>query len=79
MKRLTKLMNYIYERELNLIYNHKKLNVINYTAIVHFADHQIKLEHETGMVFINGEQLVITKLFNHELLISGEIKSIEFR
>ncbi len=77
MKIIQKLTDYIYDKELNVSIHKNKINVINYKEILHFNSSKISIEHDKGIIDIMGNKLVVTKLFNNELLISGEIKRIE--
>ncbi|MDD2489870.1 MAG: YabP/YqfC family sporulation protein [Bacilli bacterium] len=77
MNIIEKITNYVYDKELSISLYKNKLNIINYIDIVHFDNNKIKLKHEQGIIIVTGYNLVVTKLLNNELLISGEIKNIE--
>ena len=56
-----------------------KIDVINYTEIDHFDDSKIFIRYDGGTVNIKGENLIIAKLLNDEILINGKIKMVEFK
>ena len=76
---LKKVRNFILEEELEIHIYKNKVNVVNYQSIGHFDNNKIIINHENGMIVVNGEKLVISKLLIDEILIVGQIKNIEFR
>ena len=71
--------SYLLEEELkiNLFYN--RVNIINYLGIDHFDNNIVIIRHNNGYINIKGEKLVVTKLLNNELLIEGNIKSVDLK
>ncbi|MFV0275011.1 MAG: YabP/YqfC family sporulation protein [Bacilli bacterium] len=55
------------------------LNLINYDEILHFSDTKIIILINNQNLVIKGENLVISKLLENEILVNGEVKSIEIR
>lgn len=74
-----KITNYILEQDFRINYIDNKLDIINYCNIDHFDNNIIIIQHKNGYLHIKGKHLIISKLENNELLISGQIQSIEFR
>jgi len=72
------MFNYLNNKELEINIINNKLYVINYINVNNFSREKIKLNYEKGVLIVNGNNLVINKLLKDEILISGEIKSIEF-
>lgn len=70
--------NYIFEREFRIIYLENKLDILNYSCIDHFSDEKMILRYNRGSLTIKGKNLVIAKMLDDEMLISGFIKAIEF-
>ena len=54
-----------------------KINIINYLDILIFEDELIQIKSKEGLIKIKGTNLTINKLYNNELLIEGNIKSVE--
>ena len=71
-----KIRTYILEDEFKLIFLDNKVNIVNYEEIDNFNENEIKVKYDKGLIIISGNNLVITKLLNNELLIEGKIKSI---
>ena len=56
-----------------------KVDVINYKDIGHFDSNKVIINYSDGSVVIKGNNLVVSKLMNDEILIGGEIKGLELR
>ncbi|MBR2840554.1 MAG: YabP/YqfC family sporulation protein [Bacilli bacterium] len=56
-----------------------KVDIINYIEIDHFDDTNIFIRYSDGRLIIKGEMLIISKLLDEEVLITGKVKSVEFR
>ena len=76
---LRDLKNYILETDFRINYVHNKLNIVNYECIDHFSDEMVNIRYSGGVLIIKGEKLIISKLLNDEILISGLVKGIEFK
>lgn len=76
---LRDLRNYILEKDFRVNYIENKLDVVNYISIDHFSDEKVMIRYNGGILVIKGDNLIISKLLDDELLISGIIKAIEFR
>lgn len=74
---LRDLRNYILENDFRINYIKNKLNIINYEYIDHFSDDKVMIRYSEGVLVIKGENLIISKLLDDEILISGIIKTIE--
>ena len=61
-----------------MIFNNK-VNVVNYKEIGHFDSDKVIINYSNGSVVIKGNNLVVSKLMNSEILICGNIKSVELR
>ena len=73
------LRNYIMETDFRINYLDNKLNIVNYEFIDHFSDDKVIIRYNEGTLVIKGENLIISKLLDDEILISGKIKIIELR
>lgn len=77
---LTKrVRNYLLDEEFNMRVLKNKINIVNYESIGYFDNDQIIINYIDGEIKIKGENLVVSKLLNKEILISGIIKTIEMR
>ena len=75
---LTNIRNFIKDDKFR-INMYDKVDIINYSEIVDFSSDKIVLKNFDRFIYVNGNNLVINKLLDTELLISGDISSLEFR
>ena len=73
------IRNYIFETDFKINMTNDQIDIINYKSIESVSINKITLKYNQGILEINGNNLVIKKLLNDELLIVGDIKLIEFR
>lgn len=78
MKILNRLDNYINDKKYSMIYKYNKLDIINYTEILDFTSKIISIRYEEKVYQIKGSNLVITRMMDNEILISGNIENITF-
>ncbi len=78
-KMLRDIRNYILENDFKMIYLTDKLNIVNYEDILHFDTDKIIIRYNNGSVVIRGDDMIISKLLDSEILISGVIKCVEFK
>ena len=76
---LNNLRNYILENEFKMSIVKNNVDILNYLEIDHFDDTKIIVRYKDGSLIIKGENLIISKLLDDELLINGKIKNIEFK
>ena len=76
---LNNLRNYILENEFKISIVKNNVDILNYLEIDHFDDTKIIVRYKDGSLIIKGENLIISKLLDDELLINGKIKNIEFK
>lgn len=76
---LRELRNYVIDSSFSLHYTKDGLNIVNYTSMITMEENRISLQYEKGSVVVNGASLVVKKLMDEEILIVGNISSIEFR
>ena len=79
MQIIKNLRSYLLEDEFQIRVLDGKVNVVNYDSIGHFDSNKIILKYGTNAVVITGDHLVVSRLLTDEILITGNIKNIEFR
>ena len=79
MNFIKNIRSYILEDELQINVFKDKVNIVNYTKIGHFDNTKVMVYYNEGLIEIKGEKLVVSKLLNNEILITGVIKNIELR
>ena len=78
MKILNRLDNYINEKEYSMIYKYNKLDIVNYTEIKDLTSKIITIRYQNKIYQIKGSNLVISRMMDNEILISGNIENITF-
>ena len=74
---LRKLKNYIDDNEFRVCIFKNSVNVINYCSIFAIEKSRVSLSYNDGTLIIKGNNLTLKKMLENELLVHGEIKSIE--
>lgn len=73
------IRSYILEEETKITIFKNKINIVNYKDIGHFDSNKIVIKFDNKEVLIKGSDLVVSKLMNDEILITGNFNNIEFR
>lgn len=73
------IRSYIMENDTKITIINNKINIINYIDIGHFDNNKIVVKLKNKNIIIKGENLVVSKLLDSEILITGEFYNIEFR
>ena len=74
---LNRLKDYINDDSFKINIYKNKINVVNYLDIITLEESRISLKYQQGMIIIKGNNLSVNKLLDNEVLITGDIKSIE--
>lgn len=78
IKLVRALSDYVNDKKFSIIYKNNKLDIINYSKILDFSDTKISVNYLDNIYIITGTNLVISKMMEEELLITGNIESISF-
>lgn len=73
------LIGKVYDNRCKLVCGFNYLDIINFEKILIFEESNIVIKTKEKLVKIKGDNLVINKSFDGEVLISGTVKTIEFR
>lgn len=79
MRITNRLRSYILDEEFKITILNNRINIVNYNSIEHFDDFCVIVKYELGSVIIKGKNLVVSRLKSDEILISGDLNSLEFR
>lgn len=77
MKLIDKLDRYLTDTEYKIIIKENKINIINHIEIKDFTSKKIVIKHRQGITTITGNNLVVSKMQDNEILIIGDIQNIE--
>lgn len=70
--------DYVNDKKYSMIYKNNKLNIINYSEIIDFSSKLISVRYNDKVYHIEGKDLVISKMMENEVLITGDINNITF-
>ena len=76
MKLISKLDRYLEDKNYEIILKENKVNIINFKEIIDFSTNKISLRCDNKIVNIEGKNLIISKMLDDELLITGTIYNI---
>ncbi len=71
------ISNYINDKEFKFTIYENKIHIINMKRIITLEDNYISLLSINKKINIKGNNLVLSKLVDNELLIKGNISNIE--
>jgi len=78
MKLVRMIDEYINDRKFSLIYKDSKLDIINYSEVIDFSSTMITIRYKDTRYNIEGNNLVISKMMEEEILITGDIDRVTF-
>lgn len=76
MKLISKLDRYLEDKKYEIIIKENKVNIINFQEIIDFTINQIILKCENKIINIEGKNLIISKMLDDEILITGTINNV---
>ena len=76
MKIINKLDRYLEDKNYEIIIKENKINIINFKEIIDFSVSKITLRCDNKIINIEGKNLIISKMLDVELLITGSIYNI---
>ena len=72
------LKEYIGEFEFKITILKDKINIINYDRIINLTDNEVSLIAENTKIRIYGNNLMLNKLLDREILLTGKVSKVEF-
>ena len=73
------LIGKVYNNKCKLMIESNLIDIINFEKILIFESNNILIKTKEKNIKITGENLRITKSYDEELLIKGNVSKIEFR
>ena len=77
--KLFDLKNYVYDKEFHIIIKDNYVNIINFDKVIDINEQEILVKNGETIIRINGNNLLLNKLLNNEILVKGDISSIKFK
>lgn len=74
---LNSLNNFINDKTFRFTVYENMINIINYNKIISLEDNYISILSTNKKILIKGNNLILKKLLDKEILIKGNISNIE--
>lgn len=78
MKIFDRMNNYLLDREFKVEVFSNNVHIINFEELLDFNNKEVKVKHNKKIVVVKGKDLVVTKMVEDEILITGLIEIIKF-
>ena len=76
MRLISKLDRYLEDRNYEIIIKDNSINIINFKEIIDFYTTKISLRCENKIINVEGKNLIISKMLDDELLVTGNISNL---
>jgi sporulation protein YqfC len=76
---VNKVRNYLLEEEFSVNVYKDKVHVINYSSIGIFNSKNVTINYDGGTLNISGDNLIVKRLLDEEVLILGKIRNVELK
>ena len=74
---IDKIREYIKDDEFRLTIFKNQLHIINYLEILTLSNKQVSIDTGSNLIVLHGENLILNKLLDNEILITGKIYTVE--
>lgn len=78
MNLVNNFRSYLLDEEFKITMIENRVDVVNYDSIGHFDSTKVMIRYKNKILSIKGKNLVVSRLLSDELLVTGEIQTIEF-
>lgn len=78
MKLFNKLDRYLVDNGYKVTISKGEVHIVNYVEIVDFSSNRVVVKYRDGITILSGSGLVVSKMMEDELLITGKLKSVEY-
>ena len=69
---------YLVDKDYKVTISDHKIHIVNYLEIEDFSSTRVVVRYDRGRTILSGVDLVVTKMQDEELLITGKLKMIEY-
>ena len=76
MRLIDKLDRYLENKNYQIIIKEGSINIINFQEIIDFSTSKVSLKCDNKIINIEGKNLIISKMLDDEVLITGIIHNI---
>lgn len=78
MNLVNNFRSYLLDEEFKITMIENRVDVVNYDSIGHFDSTMVMIRYKNKVLSIKGKNLVVSRLLSDEVLVTGEIQTIEF-
>lgn len=76
MRLISKLDRYLENKNYEIILKDNSVNIINFSEIIDFSMNKIFVRCDNKIINIEGKSLIISKMLDDELLVTGNISNL---
>ena len=76
MRLISKLDRYLEDKNSQIVIKENKVNIINFNEVIDFSINKISVRCDNKIVNIEGKNLIISKMIDDEVLITGIINNV---
>ena len=76
MRLISKLDRYLEDKNYQIIIKENQVNIINFKEVIDFSTDKISLKCDNKIINIEGKNLIISKMLDEELQITGIIYNL---
>jgi sporulation protein YqfC len=76
MRLISKLDRFLEDKNYQIIIKNNKVNIINFSEVIDFSINKISIRCDNQIINVEGKNLIISKMFDDEVLITGTIYNI---
>lgn len=73
------ISKYLLENDFKMVLTDNYIDILNYQEVSLFDDNRIIIKNKNGIITIFGNNLIISKWMDNEILVNGEVIKIELR
>lgn len=74
-----RLRNYINDDSWKINISKNQVDIVNYLDIILLEEEKILVKYREGIISVTGDRLSVNKMMDSEILITGNIKCVEFK
>lgn len=69
---------YLVDKDYKVTISDRTIHIMNYIEVEDFSSTRVVVRYEGGRTILTGTDLVVSKMQDEELLITGKLKMIEY-
>ena len=74
-----RLRNYINDDSWKINISKNQVDIVNYLDIILLEEEKILVKYREGIISVVGDRLSVNKMLDSEILITGNIRCVEFK